>query len=243
MSSERATAARGERLRDFGRLLLLSARMLAGRRFWIAALFPLIWTAYAVFQLLVGWKPDDYVPVDAQNFLLGFPLTVLGIGLGVRVIAGEIDRRTLEIAYTVPGGAQRVWTAKLLAAFLLLLAAEVPLAGAVYLFCTGFGPGALYGALQGAVFYMVLSMAFSALFKSEAAGALATVAVLVVNFFFQGNDPRISPFWNPLKLADADPSEVLAWTTQNRIGAVLAIAALVALAFGRAEDRERLLGG
>ena len=109
------------RLSDAWRLLLLSARMIAGRRFWIAPLLPLLWTAFQLFRLVIGWREEAYTPVDAQNVLIGFPLTVLGIIFGMRIIAGEIDRRTLEIAYTVPGGTHRVWLAKLLAAFLLLL--------------------------------------------------------------------------------------------------------------------------
>ena len=37
--------------------------------------------------------------------------------------------------------------------------------------------------------------------------------------------------------------ELLAWALQNRIGFVLAIAAVTALAFGRAERREKMLAG
>jgi len=111
-------------------------------------------------------------------------------------------------------------------------------------FCTSFPPGALYGALQAAVFYMVLSMAFSALFRNEAAGALVTVATLALNLPLQEADSQISPFWNPLKtsLLAFDASDVLAWTAQNRIGFLIAIVGVAALAFGRAEQRERLLG-
>ena len=90
---------------------------------------------------------------------------------------------------------------------------------------------------------MVLAMAFSVLFKSEAAGALVTAAALVVAFPFQAGNTRLSPFWNPLNLTDADPVNVLSWTVQNRIGFALVCAALIALAFGRAENREKLLGG
>jgi len=40
---------------------------------------------------------------------------------------------------------------------------------------------------------------------------------------------------------DANPTEVLAWTVQNRIGVALMILALVALSCARAERREQLL--
>jgi hypothetical protein len=244
MTDRKKPGHRVRSLRDAGRLLVLSLRMVAGRRYWIAPLLPLAWIAFQVLRLLVGWRPEDYTPADAQTVLIGFPLVVLAMGLGVRVIAAEIDRRTLEIAYTVPGGTHRVWLAKLAAAVLLVVAAEALLAVSVYVFCTEFDPvSTLYGAFQAAVFYLLLGMAFSVLFKSEAAGALVTAAALVAAFPFQAGNTRLSPFWNPLNLADADPINVLAWTVQNRIGFALVGVALIALAFGRAENREKLLGG
>jgi ABC-type transport system involved in multi-copper enzyme maturation permease subunit len=232
-----------EKIAEAWRLGFASARLVAGRRFWIVTLLPLIWIVFQIFRLLVRWRPDSYGPADAQTVLIGFPLTVLAIGLGVRVIAGEIDRRTLEIAYTVPGGTQRVWLAKLVAALGLLVVAELLLAVATWLFCTEFPPWALYGALQSAVFYMVLSMAVSALLKSEAAGALVIILVLGLNSFIQGANARISPFWNAENVRTDDPGELLALAVQNRIGFVLVIAAITALGFARAENREKLLGG
>jgi len=232
------------RLADFARLVRLAARMIAGRRYWIAPFLPLLWIGFQVFRLVVALRPDDYGASEAQTILIGFPLVVLAIGLGVKVIAGEIDRRTLEIAYTVPGGAHQVWLAKLAAAVVLLTAALALLALATFLFCTEFPLDALYGAMQGAIVYLVVSMALSALFKSEAVGALASAAVLTLNLVIQGGAQlRISPFWNPEAMPNADPADLLAWTVQNRIGFVLAILAVVALGFGRAERREKLLGG
>jgi ABC-type transport system involved in multi-copper enzyme maturation permease subunit len=230
--------------RDQIRLLSLSARTIAGRRFWIAPLLPLSWIAFQILRVLAGLRPTAYAPADAQTLLIGLPLTLLGIGFGVRIIAGDIDRRTLEIAYTVPGGTHRVWIPKLVAGMALLLASLGLLALATFVFCTSFPWGALYGALQAAVFYMVLSMALSALFRNEPAGALLTVAALAINLPLQEADLPISPFWNPLRpsLLAFDPSDVLAWTAQNRVGFLIAIVGIAALAFGRAEQRERLLG-
>ena len=88
-------------------------------------------------------------------------------------------------------------------------------------------------------------MFFAALSKSEAAGALITVVVLMLNGLITGfgqNQIRISPFWNPGVLVGSDAGQLLAWTLQNRIGFALIIAAVIALAFGRAEQRERILG-
>ena len=84
-------------------------------------------------------------------------------------------------------------------------------------------------------------MARATLFKSEAAGALVTVALIFLNLFLHGVLPRLSPFWNPGSRPQMAPEEILAWTVQNRIGFLLVIAALTALAFGRAERREKLL--
>ncbi len=225
------------------RLMALAARHVAGRRPWIALLLPLFWIAFQVFRLFVRWRPDAYGPDDAQNVLIGTPLAILAAAFGVRIIAGEIDQRTLEIAYTVPGGAHRVWLAKLFAATLLLAAAEALLAAATFAFCTSFPAGALYGAFQAALFYMVLAMALAALFKSEATGALVTVVLGVGNAFAQGAGLRVSPFFNPATHETFDRADVLAWTVQNRIGVALAITAIAALAFLRAERREKLLGG
>ena len=74
---------------------------------------------------------------------------------------------------------------------------------------------------------------------------MATAALLGLNGLIAGfgeNQVRVSPFWNPLALADVDPGEVLARAVQNRIGFVLVVAAVVAMTFGRAERRERMLG-
>ncbi len=228
-------------------LIRLSSRVVGGRRFWLAPLLPLIWPAFQAIRVWQGWRDEGaFEPVDVQVFLIGLPLTVLAIALGGRVIAGELDRRTLEIAYTVPGGAHRVWLAKLAATSLILVIAELLMAGFVWLLLTSYPPATLYGTLQCAVFYMVLAMAFAALCKNEITGAMVTVTFLIVNAFmtgFGGNQSRLSPFFNPLVLDDTNPADLIAWTLQNRLGFVLAIAAVTALAFSRAQRREKMLGG
>ena len=100
---------------------------------------------------------------------MGIPMAALAIILGLRIIAGEMDGRSLEIAYTVPGGCQRVWWAKLAAAALILVSAEILLALVTYFLFTKYPLVAAYGALQGAVFYLVLAMALATLFRSEVA--------------------------------------------------------------------------
>lgn len=237
-----------DRLGDSLRLIQLSARLIAGRRYWIVPLLVLPWPVFQLSRLAIeGWRQQGaFTAPEAQGLLIGFPLVVLAIGLGIRIVAGDIDRRTLEIAYTVPGGAHRAWMAKLVAAVLLLLGAEAVLAVTTFVFATEYPAGVLYGAIQAALFYLVLAMAMAALFKSEATGAMVTVALLVVNGVVTGfgsNQVRVSPFWNPAALPAADPADLIAWTVQNRIGFLLVIPVIAALAFGRAERRESMLGG
>ncbi len=238
--------SKGQRIRDEFRLLRLSARLLMGRRYWLVPLFSLLWPLALWLLVLMKMSEGEYLPPDAQTGLIGTPLTVLGIFLGGKIIAGEIDKRTLEIAYTVPGGAHRIWISKLIVSFLTLLTAEALLAGAAYTFFTDFPPGALYGAMQSALFYLAVSMSLAALFKSEASGGLVVIIVLLLNWLFTGfgsNQIRISPFWNPAVLLQRgkDSADVLAWTIQNRIGFLFAIAAVIAMGFTRAERREKLL--
>jgi ABC-type transport system involved in multi-copper enzyme maturation permease subunit len=233
----------GQRLRDELRLLRLSAKLLIGKRYWAVPLFALLWPVFIRLMFQFNFIQTAYLPEEAQNGLIGLPLTILGVMLGGKIIAGEIDRRTLEIAYTVPGGAHRIWTSKLLVTVIILLVTEVVLAIPAWFFYTEFPMTALYGALQAAMFYTVVSMSLAALFKSEASGALVVAVILFLNFILGNIMPRISPFWNPEAAlrGGADPADVLAWTIQNRIGFVFAIAAVIAMGFTRAERREKLL--
>ena len=57
----------------------------------------------------------------------------------------------------LPGGAGRVWIGKLVAAGLMLVAAELLSAAVAAVFLTGFPIGALYVPLQAAAFYLVLA--------------------------------------------------------------------------------------
>ena len=227
-------------------VLRLSAVLLAGRRYWLLPLLPLLWLAVQAILLLAG-AATGFERDAAQNTLIGMPVAVLAVFLGGRIITGELDQRSLEIAYTVPGGAHRVWLGKLAAAGLLLLASLALMASVTFAFFTSFPVlQSLYGAGQGVVFYLVAAMGLATLFRSEVAGALTTTGLLGFNGLITGfgeNPLRISPFWNPLSVDRADAEQMLAMSVQNRIGIALAIAAIVALTFSRAERREKMLGG
>lgn len=220
-----------------------SAVLLGGPRFWLLLLSPLLWLGGLAALLIAGRLPT-FEPASAQNTLIAVPVAILGAFLGGRTIAGELDQRTLEIAYTVPGGAHRVWLAKLAAAVLMLLVSLSLMAALTFVFFTPFPiVPTLYGAGQGAAFHLAAAMGFATLFRSEAAGAMATIAVLGLNLRMARVGLRISPFWSQFAAKGADSEQLLAMTIQNRIGMALVIAAIVALTFARAERRERMLGG
>jgi ABC-type transport system involved in multi-copper enzyme maturation permease subunit len=234
------------RITDYLRLTQLSIQLIAGRRFYITVLLPLIWPAFQAFLLLMGWR-EKIEAVNAQT-LIGLPLVIYAIFLGIRIIAGEVDRRTLEVAYTVPGGSHRIWLAKMTASFCLLLFSEVLMAIFTLVLFTSFPFVSFYGALQAAVFYMVVSMAFAAFFRSEISGAMATAFVLTMNILIDSGvnltnmiNKRVSPFYNPLAF-DSNMTEVSAYTIQNRILFIIFISAIILLTFSRVERREKMLG-
>ena len=227
-------------------IIRVSAVLLGGPRHWLLLLLPLLWLAVQAVLLTTGFLA--YLePAAAQNSLIGAPATVLAIFLGGRIIAGELDEHTLEIAYTVPGGARRVWLGKLAAAGLILLATLCLAAVLAFTFFTPFPVAqTVYGAAQGAAFYLSAAMGLATLFRSEVTGALGTLAVLSLNvsITLQAERPLpISPFWNPLAGNATDAHQLLATSLQNRIGFALIIAAIVALTFARAERREQMLSG
>lgn len=228
---------------DILRLLWLAGKLLAGRRFWLLPVLTLAWPAVMALQVVAGVRPEGFTPPQVQGALLALPLTVLAIGLGVRVIAADLERRMLETAYTLPGGGRRLWLAKLAAAVLLLAASEGVLALTTQVFFTPCPSAALYGALQAALVYLVLALLVSVWLKSEVAGAMTTFALWLANGAATGfgdRQTRLSPFWNPLAV-EAAPADIFAWTVQNRIGFALLIAVLAVLALAHADRRERML--
>lgn len=229
---------------QFGSLLASlspAARQVAGRRYWLVPLLPLLWPILLYVLQFTSRDSSGYSAAGAQGLLLGLPLSAVGVFLGIRVIAGEIDHRTLEIAYTVPGGAYRIWTSKLVAAALLIAMAALLLAGAVFVLLTDFPLEALYSAYQTALVFLVLATGFGALFKGGISGALAAAAVLILAFVF--STLAFSPFWSPLFEPGKDAAALQATWIKNRIGYLLLIGVLTALAFSRAERREKMLGG
>lgn len=225
-------------LKKYLRLMFLSTQMVAGRKFWIVILLPLLWLVLQAVFILLGWRESKLDEVNAQA-LIGLPLAVIAMGLGVRIIAGEIDGRTLEIAYTVPGGCHRIWLVKIASSVCLLIISEILLVIAVLIFFIPSIPFvALYGALQGAVFFMILGMAFSAFFRSDITGGMAAIVFFVIFLVYNG---WVSPFFNPL-LEEMDSTQQFARILRNRILFIIIIVALTLLTFSRVERREKMLG-
>ena len=220
-----------------------AAISLSGKYFYFILLVAPLWVL-GLFALEYTGIVDGFNGGHSQVTLIGIPLIFIGVFLGLRIIASEISGRSLEIVYTVPGGSERVWWVKLLAAVLILLPVEILLGIGVWFFVTKYPLLALQGALQGALFAMVLAMGMSALFRSEIGGAVATVLVLAFFAFTSGFgnvQTRFSPFYNPFSLFDADPEILLAHTVQNRVGYLLLTLAILGLAFMRSNRREKLL--
>lgn len=222
-------------------LLRLVLVMMAGRRYWLLPLLPLAWLVFLQLELFSFFNVS---PEAVQGLVLGVPMSLLGIFLGIRVIAGEIEDRSLELAYTVPGGSERLWRIKLIAAVTMLLVMEATLALVTVTLITAFPLGALYGAFQAACFYLVLSLSLATLFRSQIGGGVFTVILLGINGALTGfgnGQLRGSPFFNPYVIVGADSADVLAWTVQNRVGMLLLMAGILSLAFMRANRRERML--
>jgi ABC-type transport system involved in multi-copper enzyme maturation permease subunit len=236
----------GGRFADTLELLHLSLKLQLGKRFWAYVLLPLLWPIFlSAFELIGLGDMDTPTPQMAQNLFIGGPIYLLAIAIGMQIISSEIEQRTLEVCYTVPGGAQRIWLSKLAAALLIIVTAILLLA----LFCrivfTPFPLAALYRVLQGAMFFLTLSMGAGALFRNKMTAGMAAVVALFFTGAFTGFGeihPRFTPLFNPLRLAQTMSSEeLLYWLLQNHLGFAMIIATIVVLSFSRVERRELML--
>ncbi len=225
-------------------LVKISIPIVGGRRWWLAPILVSIWPAFQALRVLMGWQEGAFDGVAVQTTLIGFPLMILAIGLGLRIIGAEIEQGTLEISYTIPGGASRAWLGKLVGTVLILLFAEAVLALWCEIFFLPISFSALYGAFQESLFYLVTAMAMAVWSRSQITGAMLSALVFAINAFLTGfgaNPMRISPTFNSLALRHRSPEEVLAFTVQNRVGMALLITAIIAATFSRAERREKML--
>ncbi len=228
-------------------LLRLAAVANTGHLYWVLPFaIAVIWLAGNHLAATFNLQPTISAE-DVQNKMLGGPLSLLAIVLGLRIIAGEINARTLEIVYTVPGGARQVWKVKLFAAIAVILVTQILLATYTRLVLTPFPIEALLGAFLSAMFFLVVSMGFSALFRSEVSGAIISAVIwmffhLILHGFGEAQQqPLISPFYNPYASNVSEATNLLAKILQHRIGMTLLIVGIVCLAVLRGERREKLL--
>lgn len=228
-----------KKIADTFLLIKLVTLLQFGRRYWLIFLIVSIWPLIHGTLLLLGWRTEEFNNINVQNFLIGFPLYCLAIAMGIRIVAHEIEHRTLEVSYTVPGGARKIWLSKLFSAMLLLLASEVLLALITSLFFTSYSLLSLYNAFQGAAFFLVFSMFAGALTKNELTAALLAIAIGYLSLNISNN--KYSALFNPLEVTDIVASELFTWSIQNNIGYFFVIVSISALSFSRAENRETLL--
>ncbi|MEX0901963.1 MAG: hypothetical protein WDZ76_04420 [Pseudohongiellaceae bacterium] len=230
-------------LADRAELLLLSLRNQLGRRFIVVPALVLVWPVFnwAITFLFGGTVNFD--EEEAQNVIIGLPLYVLAVALGSGIICKELEQRTLEVVYTIPGGARRVWMLKLYASVVVILVAEALMAVMTWLVFTDYSLASLLGAFRGALFFLVLSMGIGALVRSELFAAMLSGAICWGVFIFSVSfgDSRWSPLFDPAFNDEITQLQILAWSVQNTVGMTLMIIAITALTFARAERREKML--
>ncbi len=230
------------RLAVQGRLVRLSMVGVAGRRFWLLPLAPMLWPALLKFFSVIG-EGGAPAPGAVAGWVLGLPTGALAVALGCRIVGGEVDQRTLEVVYTVPGGARRVWLARFAAASLLALGGELAAALVAHLTLVDIRPLDLVSCWIGSLFLLAVGLLAGAVFRGVITAALAAVPVLALSLFM-GGTVRFAPFFSAAALAGRfDPADVLVWTFQSRVGFLLLTALLVAMAVARAENREAMLRG
>ena len=138
------------RLIDQRSIVVLSIRQQLGRRFWLLPLFILAWPLLTGTLGFLFGAQANFGENEIQNVIIGLPMYALAIGIGAGLITNEIEQRTLEVTYTIPGGARRVWLLKLGSAALLILLAELLVAVITWLVYSSFPLTALTGVFRGA---------------------------------------------------------------------------------------------
>lgn len=226
-------------LRDinlYASMLLLSLRQHLGRRFYLIPWLVSVWPIYHAVRMLESGQVRFY-PADAQNELIGLPIYLLAIGMGIRIIANEVEQHTLEVAYTIPGGAVKIWAWKIVSSLFIIVCALLLLAGITWTLFTPFPLGVLYRVLQGATFFLVFAMAAGALLKSELAAAVVSVTLLFILYpRFYGL--RWSPIFDPLHADIFGDHLVGLWLLQNHVWVFLLSLLIVLYAFVKVEQRE-----
>jgi len=232
-------------------LLRYALIMQFGRRFWLVACLPLMWLVLQQLLLWAGWH-ESFTADMVQNSLIGFPLYCFAIACGVRVVAADIEQRTLEVALSASGGAWQIWTVKTLAATLLMGCSLLIMSLACWLLfttflstsflSTAFPWGALIGVGKALLFFLILSVYVGSRIKSELPALVIMLGVLA--FGLAQSDQFWSPLFNPLNtsmIEQYSTYQIATWTQRNHVLCATLLALIVWLLHSRSEHSEQLI--
>lgn len=179
--------------------------------------------------------PTGYIQIELMSFMGPLVVLIYGITAAVGAIAGEEDRRTMDLLLANPVSRTRVLLEKMAAATLGILLLTAALGTALVLegriFDMDLPPAKvaaamLHLALLGLVF-MALALALAALTGHVALSRSVPVAVAVVTYLVNGLGPmvawleplqRYSPFYqyiahDPLRTGVSGPAAAVALAT------------------------------
>lgn len=222
-------------------MILLCLKKQLGHYYWLTPLVVMIWPTGLALLALFDITPVSVNHSSVQNWLIGFPLNLLAIGIGIGIIADEIEKQTLEVTYTIPGGTRRIWLYSILACLLILVAATILLSLSCYLFISGLPSGGeFFRGFQGAVFFLIWAMALGCFFRSKLVASLLSL-LTYAGLIFVNFDTRWSPLFNPASVASNAGEEVHIWMIQNHVGVTVLLGLLLVLSFARVDRVELML--
>jgi len=169
--------------------------------------------AFQILRLLVAGG-RGLRPGDAQNLLNRLPARRLARASACASSPARSTGARLEIAYHRSGGAHQVWLANSARRSRSCWPPSCCWPSPSGCSAAEFAPiPTLYGALQSSTFFLVLAMALSTLFKSEAAGALVTAWASPRPGCCNPGTTASRPFFlEPAEPHRRRPVERLAWT-------------------------------
>lgn len=227
-------------------LLRYALIMQFGRRIWLVACLPFMWLVLQQLLLWAGWH-ENFTADMVQNSLIGFPLYCFAIACGVRVVAADIEHRTLEVALSASGGAWQIWTVKTLAAALLLGCSLLIMSLACWLLLSNFSSTefpwiALIGVSKALLFFLIMSVYVGSRIKSELPALAIMLGVLALGL--AQSDQFWSPLFNPLNtnmLEQYSTYQIATWTQRNHVLCATLLALIVWLLHSRSEHSEQLI--
>jgi len=227
------------------RLGLINLKLLFGRHWWLFLVALLIWPAWLVLRVFLGWT-TPWQADQVQNMALTPPLILLAIYLGMSAFAFEIDERTIEGVFTVSGSRYRPWLVRIATVAVFLLAADLVLAGLTWLFLVDFPLlGVALNSLVPVLLYFALALMFSLLFKGTIPAGLTVSPLLLFNITVLAGvsrGKRYNIFFNYLdRPSDVDAGLWQIMAVQNRLLLLLVIGLILFYTVRLTDKRERLL--